>query len=143
MDMLIAALIGQAVGVLLWAALLYAPILQWRSRARLSWNLPYTRAVVISLKAAGMAIVVSMLLGFVAGLTHSTGPLIDAAVFLAGILAWWFTHSTAVLTESQNKISISLRDARLLSAAVMGWAIGLLFALGLVLAVLGMALRAF
>lgn len=143
MDMLIAALIGQAVGVLLWAALLYAPILQWRSRVRLSWNLPYKRAVLISLKAAGMAIVVSMLLVFVADLTNSTGPLIEAAISLAAILAWWFTHSTAVLTESQNTISISLKDARLLSAAVMGWAIGLLFALGLVVAVLVAALRAF
>ncbi|MEX0450515.1 hypothetical protein V6X62_01625 [Spiribacter sp. 218] len=143
MDMLIAALIGQAVGVLLWTALLYAPILQWRSRVRLNWNLSYKRAVVISLKAAGMAIVVSMLLGFVAGLTSSTNPLIDASISLAAILAWWFTHSTAVLTESQNTISISLKDARMLSAGVMGWAIGLLFALGLVVAVLGMALRAF
>jgi len=142
MDMLIATLIGQVAGVLLWAAILYAPILQWRSRARFSWNLPYKRAFLVSIKAAGMAIVVSMLLGFVAGLTNSTGPLIEAAIFVAGILAWWFTHSTALLAESENVISMSLKDARILSAAVMGWAIGLFFALGFVLFIVGMLVQA-
>lgn len=142
MDMLIATIIAQAAGLLVWAALLYAPILQWRSRVRLSWNLPYTRALLISVKAGSMAIVVAMLLGFVAGVTNSTGAAIDTAIILAGILAWWFTHSTAVLAESQNTVAISLRDARVLSAAVMGWAVGVLFAIGFIVVSLGVALQA-
>ena len=131
MDMLIAALLGQILGIVLWTAVLYTPVLQWRTRVRFNWHLPYKRAFLVAIKAAGMALVVSMLLGFVAGATGLLGPGVDGVIFLAGIIAWWYTHTTGVLKESESETLISLRDARFLSAGVMAWSFGIALVIGL------------
>jgi len=124
---LIGFILGQAAGLLFWCIILYAPVLQWRWRVRFKENLRYLAALQISFKAAAMTIVVSFALILAAELAMLKSVIADTTIAIAAIIAWWFAHSTAVLAEAQSNQKVSLREARVLSASVMGWALAILF----------------
>ena len=57
---IVAPIIGQVIGVLLWAALLNAPILQWRARKLKNWSIRYKHAYLVSIKAGFIAVVLPL-----------------------------------------------------------------------------------
>ena len=127
-----AALLGQVVGVLLWS-FLNAAILLWRARKLKSWAIRYKDAYIVSLKAGIIGLVFAdaavVAVAFAGGASED---LLKYVGLLFGIGAWWFAHSNALLKLASTSFTLTVKDARAISASVFGYLFGALFALGLI-----------
>ncbi len=137
---LVAMFIVQAIGVLFWSAILNAPMLQWRASALRSWHIKYKHAYLVSIKAGFIALIVGnaavLSLAFSGNMNEQFLNLVG---FVFGITSWWFAHSRALLKLADSTKSITVKEARLISTSVIGYIIGGLFALGLVLVLIVIA----
>ncbi len=120
---IVASIIGRVIGVLLWAALLNAPILQWRARKLKNWSIGYKVAYVVSIKAGLIAVVLSFVvqLGIVLLLPPDVAPLDQVVGFIVALSSWWLVHSNALLKLSGPHGLLSVSDARSISSNVLGF----------------------
>jgi len=123
---LLGIIIGQVLGILLWAAILNAPILQWRARKLKHWNIRYKDAYLVSIKAGFIAAVLSLAvtLGIVL-LVPLDADAVDVLSRLVGVvvalLSWWLAHSNALLKLSGPHGLLSVNEARSISGSVLGF----------------------
>lgn len=137
-----AAILGQAIGVLLWS-FLNAAILLWRARTLRSWAIRYKDAYVVSIKAGFIALVfgnAAALAVAVAG--GSSEELLKSIGLLFGVVSWWFAHSSALLKLAGTSTPLTVKDARAISASVFGYLFGGLFALALVVVLIAAVVSA-
>ena len=121
----------QAIGVLLWALLLNAPILQWRARVLRNWSINYKDAYFVSIKAGLVALVVADVI--ISAIFFSGNPTVAMLCgILFGSVSWWFAHSNALLKLAGPSSLLSAKDARSISASVFGLLFLVVFALILV-----------
>lgn len=131
-----AALLGHAIGVLLWS-FLNAAILLWRARKLKSWAIRYKDAYVVSLKAGLIGLVFADAAIFTVAFAGNTSEdLMKYVGLLFGVVAWWFAHSSALLKLAGTSKPLTVKDARAISASVFGYLFGALFALALIVALI-------
>jgi len=128
-----AMLLGQIVGVLLWSAVINAPILQWRARTLRNWYIKYKHAYMISIKAGFVALIVGDAAVLSIAFSGNTNEqFLKLVGFAFGITSWWFAHSSALLKLADSTDSLTVKEARSISTSVIGYLIAGLFALVLV-----------
>lgn len=120
---IVAPIIGQVIGILLWAALLNAPILQWRARKLKHWSIRYKDAYLVSIKAGLIAAVLSFVvtLGILLLVPADVDPLAQLVGLIVALLSWWLAHSNALLKLSGPHSLLSVSDARAISSSVLGF----------------------
>jgi hypothetical protein len=132
-----AMLVGQAIGVLLWSAILNAPILQWRARSLRNWHIKYKHAYLVSIKAGFIALIVGDAAVLSIAISGNTNEqFLNLVGFVFGLTSWWFSHSSALLKLADSTGSITVKEARSISTSVIGYIIGGLFALGFVVIII-------
>lgn len=132
----LSALIGaQLIGVLVWSSILNAPMLQWRARKLRSWAIEYKRAYLVSIKAGLVGVIIGDIAVLSTALSGNTNErTLNIVGLIFGIGSWWFAHSNALLKLADPRGSLTVKDARSISTSVIGYVIGAVFALGVVLA---------
>jgi len=132
-------LLAQAAGVLV-CSLLTAAILLWRARKRQNWIIPYKDAYVVSLKAGFSSLVIAnVAIIAVAYSGIENEDLFKHVALLFGVGAWWFVHTNALLRFASITTTLTVKDAKALSANVFAYQVGGFFVAGFVLAILMVA----
>jgi hypothetical protein len=113
-----------------------AGVLMWRARKLERWFIPYWKAFVVQLKALGVAAVFFVAAQFI-GSPASGDAGVDSIVRLLGLIAWFFAHSSAVLTlaKAEGK-PLDVKGARRVTWNVVAF----LLAISLVIGGVGLAL---
>jgi len=124
----------QVIGVLLWALVLNAPILQWRARVLRNWSINYKDAYFVSIKAGLVAVIVAD--AVISAFFFSGNRTMVTVGILCGILfgsvSWWSAHSNALLKLAGPSSLFSAKDTRSISASVFGSSFLVVFALMLI-----------
>ncbi len=132
-----AALLGQAIGVVLWAFVLNAPVLMWRARRMQAWYITYLKAGVVSIKAGLVALIVGNIAFLAAALTEAIGEeALRMIGFLASTISWWFAHSNALLKLAGTSTPLTVGRARVISLSVFSFIFLPLAILGIAVAVI-------
>ena len=113
-----------------------AGILMWRARKLEQWSIPYWKALIVQLKAVGLA-TLFMIAAQAVGPAEG-GETVQSILRFMGLIVWFFTHSSAVhrLATAEGK-SLEAERARRITWSVLGFSAGAtacLAAVGLVLA---------
>jgi hypothetical protein len=129
----IGALIGQAIGVLLWS-FLNASVLVWRARAMRAWTIAYRTAYIVSIKAGYIAIIFANLAVLsLAFAGYKDEEALKWTGVLFGVVSWWFAHSNALMRIDGPKSLLGPKDARAISASVFGYLLAGFFGIGVLL----------
>ena len=139
---LVGALIGQAIGVLLWSFLM-AAVLRKQALRRRKWEIRYGDAYFVSLKAGFTSMAFADLASFAAAfLSTQNEDLVKSVGMLFGITAWWYAHSSALLKLSGPQSSLSINDARAISNRVFVLVFGCIFLVGMAILIFALAYSA-
>jgi hypothetical protein len=127
--------VTQAIGVLLWALLFNAPILQWRAQKLRDWRINYKDAYFVSIKAGVIALIV-VDVGIFAGALSGNPTVATVGIlfgFPLGLVSWWLAHSNALLKLADSSSMLTVKDARSISSQVFGYllAVAIVVALGI------------
>ncbi|MEX2163555.1 MAG: hypothetical protein WD823_04855 [Sulfuricaulis sp.] len=124
----------QAIGVLLWALFINAPILQWRAQKHRDWRIKYKDAYFVSIKASVIALIV-VDVGIFAGALSGNPTVATVGIlfgFPLGLVSWWLAHSNALLKLADSSSVLSVKDARSISSQVFVYLFGVAIAIALV-----------
>lgn len=137
----LATIVGQILGAILWS-FFNAGLLIWRALKMKHWAVHFRDAYVVSIKAALIAVVIADIAqAAVAVAGGHSDDLLRNVGLLFGVVAWWFAHSSALLRLAGNSITLTVKEARSVSASVFGFAFGgvmlISLAIGLIIVVVG------
>jgi hypothetical protein len=125
MKQLSAEIIGQAVGVLFFSAILFTPILQWHVRKVGNWHITYKQAYIVSIKTWFMALIVFHVVRLTIAFSLNMDEYLHLLIAgISGIASLWFVYSNAILNLPESTGTITKKDARSISTRVICWIIG-------------------
>ncbi len=139
------AIVGQAIGVLLWS-FLNAGILRRIARTQRNWNIRFQDAYLVSIKAGFFAVIVTNVIilaitaiGLMARREEETILVFTSVTaFVVSAWSWWFAHSRALLALAKPTDQFSLENAKAMSSNVLVYFV--LFVLAICLLIVGVSM---
>lgn len=125
-------LIGQFIGILLWAAIFHAPVLRWRAAALFNWYISYKKAYLVSIKSEIIAVLLGDVAMLLVGYFWKDDALARLFGFAFGIIALWLALSGSLLKIADPAGSITAGNTREISASTIGF----IFLLGFLISAL-------
>ena len=139
------AIIGQAIGVLLWS-FLNAAILRRIARTQRNWNIRFQDAYVVSIKAGFFAVIITnviivaiTVIALIArGEEETILVFTSVTAFVVSLWSLWFAHSRALLALAKPTDQFSLENAKAMSSTVLAYFV--LFVLAICLLIVGVSM---